>query len=485
MVGTSTTTSYSDKKLTDATTYTYAVSAFDPAGNISPKSSTASATTLDTTPPTVPTGLTASPTSSGTQVDLSWTASTDSLGVTGYNIYRDGGQVGTSPTTSYSDTNLTDGTSYEYTVSAYDAAGNTSPDSTSVSVTTPDTEAPSVPTGLSATAVSGTQVNLSWTASSDNVGVAGYDIYRGAAIVGTSPTTSYSDTNLTALTSYQYTVSAYDAAGNSSAPSAVFDVTTLSGTSPPGPPTHLAAAVWFNQIWLRWSASVDSNGTVAGYDIFRDGALVGTSTKLDYFDGGLAEGTMYHYTVEAFDSAGNVSGPSASLAAKTLLQHSRTRLPAASPPTLHQNESSFGIEMMQYGLQRLGFYSPRNAVNGHYGPVTNAAVRAFQKRYHRAPPRTGSRFGPRSWAAMTRAHALASSMPTLVPNERSLGVEIMQFGLKRLGFYPSAGLLNGSYGPVTNTAVQAFQRLYDCKPSTDKARFGAGSWNALTNALLG
>jgi chitodextrinase len=79
-----------------------------------------------------------------------------------------------------------------------------------------DTQAPTVPTNLSATAISSSGINLSWTASTDNVGVTGYTIYRGGVQVGTSATNSYSDTGLTASTQYTYTVDAYDAAGNHS-----------------------------------------------------------------------------------------------------------------------------------------------------------------------------------------------------------------------------------------------------------------------------
>jgi fibronectin type 3 domain-containing protein len=84
---------------------------------------------------------------------------------------------------------------------------------------TPDTTAASVPTGLTATAVSGSQINLSWNASTDNVGVSGYRIHRNGVQIATSDATTYSDTGLAANTRYNYTVSAYDAAGNDSAQS--------------------------------------------------------------------------------------------------------------------------------------------------------------------------------------------------------------------------------------------------------------------------
>jgi hypothetical protein len=90
-----------------------------------------------------------------------------------------------------------------------------------------DTTPPTVPTGLTATALSSSQINLSWTASTDNVGVTGYNIYRGGIKIGTAPSITYQDTGLAASTSYTYNVSAFDAAGNTSAQSAAASATTL------------------------------------------------------------------------------------------------------------------------------------------------------------------------------------------------------------------------------------------------------------------
>jgi outer membrane protein assembly factor BamB/chitodextrinase len=184
----------------------------------------------DTTAPTVPTGLIASAVSSS-QINLSWTASTDAVGVAGYNIYRGSTLVGTSSGTTYSDTGLSASTAYTYKVAAFDAAGNTSTQSSSANATTlaptGDTTAPTIPTGLTASAVSSSQINLSWTASTDAVGVTGYKIYRGATQIATSAGTSYSDPGLTASTAYSYKVAAYDAAGNNSAQSSAANATTL------------------------------------------------------------------------------------------------------------------------------------------------------------------------------------------------------------------------------------------------------------------
>ena len=176
----------------------------------------------DTTAPSVPTGLTATA-ASANQINLSWTASTDPIvanqttsGVAGYKIYRAGTQIATTTTTTYSNTGLTAGTTYSYTIAAYDNAGNTSAQTTSASATTSngaDATAPTVPTGFSGQVISQTQVNLSWTASTDPTvagqntsGVAGYKIYRGGTQIATTTTTTYSNTGLTAGTTYSYTI---------------------------------------------------------------------------------------------------------------------------------------------------------------------------------------------------------------------------------------------------------------------------------------
>ena len=99
----------------------------------------------DTVAPSVPTGLVATPVST-TQINLSWNASTDNVGVTGYQVFRNGQQIATTTTTSFSNTGLTPATTYPYAVRASDAAGNTSALTTAVSATTPaaDTTAPTV-----------------------------------------------------------------------------------------------------------------------------------------------------------------------------------------------------------------------------------------------------------------------------------------------------------------------------------------------------
>lgn len=181
--------------------------------------------TSDLVSPGSPTSLVASVVTQ-TSATISWTAPTDNVGVTGYRIFRDGVQVGTSATTAFNDSGLTAQTTYNYTVSAYDAAWNDSPLSSTLPVTTLEAVPPSIPTGLATTTVTATTATISWTASTDNVGVTGYKIFRDSIQVGTSVGTSFNDSPLVPQTTYSYTVSAYDAAGNNSMQSSAISVTT-------------------------------------------------------------------------------------------------------------------------------------------------------------------------------------------------------------------------------------------------------------------
>jgi len=323
-LATSTGTSYSNTGLTASTSYSYKVSAIDAAGNESSQSSTATATTLappDTTAPSIPSGLSASATSSS-EIGLSWTASTDNVGVTGYKIYRSGTYLATSTGTSYTDKGLTASTSYSYKVSAIDAAGNESSQSSTATATTqapPDTTAPSIPSGVSASATSSSEIGLSWTASTDNVGVTGYKIYRSGTYLATSTGTSYTDKGLTASTSYSYKVSAIDAAGNESSQSSTATATTKAAadTTAPSIPSGLSAsATSSSEIGLSWTASTDNVG-VTGYKIYRSGTYLATSTGTSYTDKGLSASTSYSYKVSAIDAAGNESSQSSSASATT------------------------------------------------------------------------------------------------------------------------------------------------------------------------
>ncbi|MGA5758033.1 glycosyl hydrolase family 18 protein [Nonomuraea bangladeshensis] len=188
----------------------------------------------DTTAPSVPGNLRSTGVTSSS-VSLAWNASTDNVAVTGYEVYRGSTLVTTVTGTTYTDTGLTASTAYTYTVRARDAAGNRSAASAAVTATTSngggtDTTAPSVPGNLRSTGVTSNSVSLAWNASTDNVAVTGYEVYRGSTLVSTVTGTTYTDTGLAASTAYTYTVRARDAAGNRSAASAAVTATTSTGT---------------------------------------------------------------------------------------------------------------------------------------------------------------------------------------------------------------------------------------------------------------
>jgi uncharacterized lipoprotein YddW (UPF0748 family) len=296
----------------------------------------------DVTAPSVPTNL-AVTAASNTQANLTWTASTDNVGVTGYKIYRDGVQIGTSATASYSDTTCAAATHYVFEVSAYDAVGNESAKSVAADILMPggDTVPPSAPTILSADGKSSTQIDLAWTTSTDDVGVTGYKIYRNGTQIGTSATTSYSDTGLTELTTYSYAVSAYDAANNESARSSAYDGRTLDGT-PPSVPTGLTATpASETRVNLAWTASTDNVG-VTDYRVVRNGVEIAVATTNSYSDTTCTPSTTYTYQVSAEDADHNQSALCAAVPATT---------PAdVTPPTVPTGLTSTAVSRSQVNL---------------------------------------------------------------------------------------------------------------------------------------
>jgi chitinase len=188
----------------------------------------------DTTAPSAPGNLHSTATST-TSVTLAWNASTDNVGVTGYNVYRGTTLVTTATGTGYTDSGLSAGTSYSYTVKARDAAGNLSAAGNTLNVSTQsgggggDVTAPSTPGNLRSTGTTTSSISLAWNASTDNVGVTGYNVYRGGTLVTTATGTGYTDSGLSAGTSYTYTVRARDAAGNLSAAGNQISAATQTG----------------------------------------------------------------------------------------------------------------------------------------------------------------------------------------------------------------------------------------------------------------
>jgi len=182
------------------------------------------ATTIDVLAPTAPTTLVAVFNTSTNAIDLSWTAATDNVAVTGYEVFRDGAAtaIGTTTGTTFSDGGLPPESTHSYAVVAVDAAGNRSPLSNTASATTlsappADVIAPTAPADLTAAVnVDARVITLSWSASTDDVGVTGYRIFRdnGATPISTVTGTTFSDSNQ--LGTHSYVVAAIDAARNQS-----------------------------------------------------------------------------------------------------------------------------------------------------------------------------------------------------------------------------------------------------------------------------
>ena len=181
----------------------------------------------DEEPPSTPAALVANaPTS--TTVELAWRAATDNVGVAGYRVLRDGVTIDSTPSTVFVDMGLDPETRYTYAVVAFDAAGNSSTPSLPTTITTPpaDTTPPSIPQGLEATEVLATSIALGWQASSDDTGVANYRVIRDDDEVAVVTTTAWTDENVAAQMTYEYTVTAEDLEGNVSLPSEALEVTT-------------------------------------------------------------------------------------------------------------------------------------------------------------------------------------------------------------------------------------------------------------------
>lgn len=335
------------------TTYAVQVVAYDGSANASSYFMSSAPSVAVTTAfagtvaPTQPTSLWSPQATVAGGIQLSWSPSADPAGVTGYSVLRNGRPWATVGTTSYTDPPsdlYPNGAGYQYSVEAYDAAGNVSPPSPVLQTISPNqASTDSVPpTGASLTSpatgatVLGT-VTLS-TSPTDNVGVQKVEFYvDGVSMTTVYPPTSgpftYSwDTTTTWNGTHVVYARAYDAAGNYSTasltsvtvsnPGSGTSSTTssaLSDTTPPTAPTNLGAtAASPTQIDLSWGASTDDVG-VAGYRVFRGSTQVasvsGSSTT--YADASVAAGTTYTYTVEAYDAAGNVSAPSNSATTAT------------------------------------------------------------------------------------------------------------------------------------------------------------------------
>jgi hypothetical protein len=270
--------------------------------------------TVPPTPPAAPTALAASA-ASGSQIDLSW--ADNSGNEDGFQIERsdDGvnfSSIATPPanTTTYADTGLTPNTTHHYRVRAYNSAG-VSADSNIASAATPDVP-PAAPTGLAATAPSSTQVNLSWTDNADNE--TGFKVERStdnvnfSQIATTSPNvTTFSDTTVTAGTTYYYRVRGSNGIGDSGYSNTASVATPAS--SPAAPSNLAASSPTKKKIQITWT---DNANNESGFRIERSTngttwtqiATTGANVTA-YTNTGLTSGTTYYYRVRAYNASGS------------------------------------------------------------------------------------------------------------------------------------------------------------------------------------
>ncbi len=324
-------TSYTANGLAPDTEYAFQLAAFDAAGNESRPSPLLRARTAapDRLPPTTPQDL-RSPAQTETSIALVWNAATDDVGVTSYRVYRPGGPVDV-PGTAHTETGLAPARAYAFQVAALDAAGKESAPSRVLVVRTraADRGPPTAPQHLRSPAQTETSIDLAWDASSDDTGVTGYRLYLPSGPRDV-PGTTYSLTGLAPDTAYAFQVSALDAAGHESRPSAILGARTRPRDRlPPTTPQDLSSpAQTETSIALVWSAATDDVG-VTSYRVYRPGGPVDVPGTT-HTETGLAPARAYAFQVAALDAAGKESAPS-------LLLVARTRALDRGPPTAPQN----------------------------------------------------------------------------------------------------------------------------------------------------
>ena len=273
--------------------------------------------------PTVPSDLSATAFSS-TQINLSWTD--NSSNESGFKIERCTGSGCTSfsqiatvgaGVRTYNNSGLTGGASYTYRVRAYNSGGNSDYSNTATAVTPAVLTGPAAPSGLSATAFSSTQINLSWTDNSSNE--SGFKIERCTgsectfsqiATVGAGVKT-YNNSGLAGGASYTYRVRAYNSSGNSAYSNTAAAVTPAVLTGPAAPSGLSATAFSSTQINLSWT---DNSSNETGFKIerctgstctyFRQIATVGPNINT-FSNTGLIKYSVYRYRVRSYNSYGN------------------------------------------------------------------------------------------------------------------------------------------------------------------------------------
>ena len=187
-------------------------------------------TSSDTESPTTPANITVNNITLNS-INLSWSASSDNIGVTGYNIYVDGDLETQTTNTNSTITGLSTNTNYTFTIVARDLINNMSPAGTISGKTLEDTEAPTTPINLSISNETDSSVKVSWTASTDNNAVDGYEVYVDNVLKETTTNEFYTVSGLNTSTTYTIEIVAYDIDNNKSDKSSSINATTTAGNS--------------------------------------------------------------------------------------------------------------------------------------------------------------------------------------------------------------------------------------------------------------
>jgi fibronectin type 3 domain-containing protein len=281
--------------------------------------------TGDVTAPSTPGSLTAT-TVSATRIDLAWTASTDNVAVTGYQIFRDGSPIATTTQTSYSSLSLSPSTQYSYEVSAYDAAGNNSPNAGPALATTDANSAPVWALGNQSGETGGAvNIDLDSVCSDSDGDTITYSLQSGTLPAGLALSGARNQTlsgTLSEVDVDNFTLRASD--GITSTDVAITFTVTAPDTTAPAVPTGLAAGTTTQSVVpLSWDTNSESDFSY--YSVYRStddsnfGKVTtdGEQTTTSLSDTGRNAETTYYYRVTATDDSGNESAQSSSVSATT------------------------------------------------------------------------------------------------------------------------------------------------------------------------
>jgi chitodextrinase len=295
----------------------------------------ASAMAVDVTPPSTPSNLIATSVRPAS-VSLSWNAASDDVGVARYRVFRDDISISTPTGTTYSNSSLSDNTTYAYRVAAIDAAGNESPVSDQITVKTPLRLVEFVSSTVSVSESSGTAnvaIRLNGSAPVANSAVVavsgtaadGSDFSLASTTVTFSansssavlPVAIIDDALAEGAESIVLTLVSGSASQVGSRNVCTVTISANDDSAPPSQPAGLATtSVTPVSVALKWNAASD-NVAVVNYEIRRNGSLIRTQSGTTYSNSGLTPSTAYTYTVSAVDAVGNRSAASAPLTVST------------------------------------------------------------------------------------------------------------------------------------------------------------------------